>query len=529
MSKQVLSFNMNLFSYALLLLSFLSTLYCDKILVFLPLPIWSHHMQYERVWTALAERGHEVTLYSSFPPKANLTNLKHVNIRLPKFEIRMKGFNPAELTSSVNEILGSLFLWDFGFEGTTETYGTAEFKSLMSSKKHFDLVVTESFFASESLLALGHRFKAPNIVICSFGVAMNSLDSFGSPNLPSFMPDFRTQYSDQMSFFQRFRNFNVFFITRIMEYIYYYPKVQGLIDEHFGKDYPSLYSMMSNVSLSFLYTNPSMAPVAPLVPNMVRVGGIHLKKPGKLPTDLQKRADAAKNGFIYMSFGSVVDPAKLNEKIKFKLLNFLKEIKVPVFWKIDLTNDPVIKPETLPGNVFIQKWYPQADILDHPNLRLFITHGGISSLMEAIFLGVPVMGIPFFGDQYSNLMLLKNRGYALVEPIHTLSQESLLQQTQLMLNDPGFRNNAKKWSLIFNDELSAPLDRAVYWTEHVLRHKGAPHLSSYSRHLSWYQMYSVDVILTMLALVYAVVKLLTMCCCRAGSSKKSADLAKKKN
>ncbi|KAL1459859.1 hypothetical protein WDU94_011812 [Cyamophila willieti] len=352
---------MYLTSYVLLTLSFLSTLYCDKILVFLPLPIWSHQMQYERVWTALAERGHEVTIYSAFPSKANLTNLKHVPIRLPKLEARM-----------------------------------------------------------------------------------------------------------------------------------------------------------------------TMASVAPLVPNIIRVGGIHLKKPEKLPADLQKRADAAKDGFVYMSFGSVVDPSKFNEKTKLKLLGFLKEIKVPVFWKIDLTNDPVIKPEMIPRNVFTQKWYPQTDILAHPNVRLFITHGGLSSLMEATSLGVPVLGVPFFGDQYSNLMLLKSRGYALVEPIQTLSQETMLQQAQLMLKDPGFRDNAKKWSLIFNDELSAPLDRAVYWTEYVLRHKGAPHLSSYSRHLSWYQLYSVDVIITMLALLYAVVKLFTMCCCRAGS-KQSVGLTKKKN
>ncbi|KAL1459858.1 hypothetical protein WDU94_011811 [Cyamophila willieti] len=520
---------MNLFSYALLSLSFLSTLYCDKILVFLPLPIWSHQMQYERVWTALAERGHEVTLYSSFSPKANLTNLKHVYIQLPKFEARKESMNPAEIVNSNNELLGAFFMWSFGYQGMEETFQTAQFKQLMASKDHYDLVITEAFFASESIIALAHRFKAPHIVICSFGVNMNSLDSFGSPNLPSFMPDMRTKFSDKMSFLERFRNFGVIVLTRIMEYTYYYPKVQGLIDEHFGTDYPSLYSMMSNVSLTFLYSNQAMSPVAPLVPNMIRVGGIHLKKPRKLPVDLQKRADAAKKGFIYMSFGSVVDPKKLNDEVKLKLLSFLKEIKIPVFWKIDLINDPVIKPETIPGNVFIQKWYPQTDILDHPNLLLFITHGGISSLMEATSLGVPVLGIPFFGDQYSNLMLLKNRGYALVEPIQTLSQESMLQQAQLMLNDPRFRDNAKKWSLIFNDELSAPLDRAVYWTEYVLRHKGAPHLSSYSRHLSWYQLYSVDVILTMLALLYAVVKLFTMCCCRAGSSKESVSLTKKKN
>lgn len=105
----------------------------------------------------------------------------------------------------------------------------------------------------------------------------------GGPNLPSFMPDYRTQFTDQMSFYERFQNFYILGITRVMEYVYYYPKHQHLIDTHFGKDYPSLYTLLSNISLTFLYTNPAMAPSLPLVSNMIPVGGIHLKKPKKLP------------------------------------------------------------------------------------------------------------------------------------------------------------------------------------------------------------------------------------------------------
>ncbi|XP_008471018.1 UDP-glucuronosyltransferase-like [Diaphorina citri] len=83
-----------------------------------------------------------------------------------------------------------------------------------------------------------------------------------------------------------------------------------------------------------------------------------------------------------MSFGSVVDPTKLSEETKLGFLEVFKQLKLPIFWKIDITNDPVLNAKTLPDNVFIQKWYPQTDILAHPNLRLFITHGGISSLMN---------------------------------------------------------------------------------------------------------------------------------------------------
>lgn len=48
----------------------------------------------------------------------------------------------------------------------------------------------------------------------------------------------------------------------------------------------------------------------------------------------------------------------------------------------------------------------------------------------------------------------------------------------------------------------SPLETGVYWTEYVLRHKGAPHLSSPARHLTWYQYYMYDVLLFFVAILF---------------------------
>jgi glucuronosyltransferase len=55
----------------------------------------------------------------------------------------------------------------------------------------------------------------------------------------------------------------------------------------------------------------------------------------------------------------------------------------------------------------------------------------------------------------------------------------------------------KRLSAVLRDQPQTPLDRAVYWTEYVIRHKGAPHLRSAAADLSWYQYLLLDVMLVL--------------------------------
>lgn len=53
---------------------------------------------------------------------------------------------------------------------------------------------------------------------------------------------------------------------------------------------------------------------------------------------------------------------------------------------------------------------------------------------------------------------------------------------------------------MFKDRPEHPLTSAVYWTEYVIRHNGAPHLRSAARDLNFVEYYSIDV-LTFLSLI----------------------------
>lgn len=47
----------------------------------------------------------------------------------------------------------------------------------------------------------------------------------------------------------------------------------------------------------------------------------------------------------------------------------------------------------------------------HQNCVLFITHGGLLSITEAIHFGVPLIGLPFFSDQPNNMNRVVKKGF----------------------------------------------------------------------------------------------------------------------
>lgn len=70
----------------------------------------------------------------------------------------------------------------------------------------------------------------------------------------------------------------------------------------------------------------------------------------------------------------------------------------------------------------------------------------------------------------------------------------------------------KELSAVIRNQPQSALDRAVYWTEYVIKHKGAPHLRSVAVDLQWYQYLLLDVmfVLTTGALLVTFIAYLTL-------------------
>ena len=146
--------------------------------------------------------------------------------------------------------------------------------------------------------------------------------------------------------------------------------------------------------------------VFPSYPNLIQIGGIHCQPGKELTGDLKKYMDSHPEGVVYVSFGSALKPSQMTNEQKSVFIETFKELKnTPIIWKWDDT------PEGIPENVLLQKWLPQNDLLAHPNLKLFVTHGGLLSTQEALYHKVPLgmfskkLTITIFGHKYFKIIL----------------------------------------------------------------------------------------------------------------------------
>lgn len=71
----------------------------------------------------------------------------------------------------------------------------------------------------------------------------------------------------------------------------------------------------------------------------------------------------------------------------------------------------------------------------HDKLRVFMTHGGQSSLMQAVYHAAPVLAIPLFGDQFDNVVRAESKGFGLILKPTELNRERLSSTIQTLIQD----------------------------------------------------------------------------------------------
>lgn len=252
---------------------------------------------------------------------------------------------------------------------------------------------------------------------------------------------------------------------------------------------PHVHDLERNISLMLINSHRSVDLPRPSMPALISVGGAHIQPAKKLPMDMQNFLDNATHGVVYFNLGSYMKSTDMPPEKTSQILQAFGQLKQQVLWKYE--NSSIGQ---LPSNVMISKWMPQNDILAHPNVKLFITHGGIFGTQEGIHWGVPMLCIPLYGDQHRNTIKSVREGYARSLVFSEFTVDDLVQNIETLIYEPQYKRSALEVSQRFRDNAIHPLEEATFWIEYIIRHRGAKHLKSQGAFIPLYEYLLLDVI-----------------------------------
>lgn len=306
-----------------------------------------------------------------------------------------------------------------------------------------------------------------------------------------------------MNFLQRLHNTIISHVEDLHYHLVTKRTQRNLYNELFPNAKKSFDEMYHSPSIIFLNSHVAALSPRPYMPNLIEIGGIHVEPAKELPKDIKDFMDSAKDGVVYFSMGSVLKSVQWPADKLEAILKALGKLKQKVIWKYE---DPELPNK--PNNIMISPWLPQRDIFAHPNLKVFITHGGLLGTSEALVGGIPLLGLPIFGDQKMNIAFAVDAGYALQVYFHNITTETISLALNELINNPKYRKNAKIASDRYNDRPMTPKDAVVYWTNYAYKHKGAPHLrTSAAYDLSYFELKSLDVYLLIGVILILVLKI----------------------
>ncbi|XP_076139837.1 UDP-glucuronosyltransferase 2C1-like [Alosa pseudoharengus] len=481
---------------------------------------FSHWLNMKTILDSLVDRGHSVTIITHSATPSVVTKSSRFNV-----EILQVPFTKDDITKHLEEMLSywvydmpndsflraSLKVKEMIDRGVEQNHALC--RALYSNKglieklrqEHYEVMLLDPMAMCGDLLA--QTLDVPFVVTLRFSFGSAIERQCGQlPTPPSYVPGVGFQYTDQMDFAQRMKMFLFYLSQDIFLHVVTYFKWDPIYTELAGKP-TELCDVLSKADIWLIRTYWDFEYPRPLLPNFKFVGGLHCKPSKPLPEDMEAFVQSSgDDGIVVFSLGSMIN--NLTVERANTIASALGEIPQKVLWRYS-----GLKPETLAPNTRLYDWLPQNDLLGHPKTKAFITHGGTNGLYEAIYHGVPMVGIPLFADQPDNLHHMKVKGAAVSLDFNKLESKDLVDALNTVINDPSYKESIMRLSRIHHDQPMKPLDEAVFWIEFVMRNKGAKHLRVQAHNLSWYQYHSLDVILFLLAIVGLFIFIVVKSCC----------------
>uniref|UniRef100_A0A1B0CI95 UDP-glucuronosyltransferase n=1 Tax=Lutzomyia longipalpis TaxID=7200 RepID=A0A1B0CI95_LUTLO len=382
-----------------------------NILCLMGVPSPSHHIWNRSLMQELMQRGYNLTVLTveieESQPNLHFITMENVyeDVQLEWNAGRNGDGVDLKIKNPWSIVVESYDFYHFVSQKLTSTQG---FQQLLDYPDNFKFsAIIHDFSLGQVMLGFVKKFNNPPLISVSpFGAPPNTWTVAGESLLAPFSPHFSTGFPAEMNFWEKMANLGVHLWDWVYRKVIFMPRETHLARRYFPGVNLEVIEQESRVIL--INREPLLDAGIPLPAHVVNVGGLHVDREGWLPHEIERVLSSPRPTFLF-ALGSNMRSDLLGEEILSKFIKVFQKLSNFTFiWKYEGR-----RPSNWPRNIITIDWLDQNKVLEHPNLALFITHGGLLSVQEAAWYGVPILGIPLFMDQHTNIAKAVSRGLGL--------------------------------------------------------------------------------------------------------------------
>jgi len=499
-----------------------------NILILHPLYAGSHDLVLRLIGDRLVSRGHTVTQvrYAGTNMKYDLdTNVTVMTLKIddsrypcPRYINRNGEFDIQNREMNLGPIIWNKA--DAPFTLPTDVYCVThvhcqmilEDQTLFKQLKalEFDLAIVD-LIANECSLALARALGLPVATFWGFGFQGGEVMHTSNWNPPSLVPAFMSGLDRHMNFWERCVN-----MAYTLGHVVLEDWQTGAADVYIKKLFPELIdsaTLIHGIDLALVHTNFFVDYPRLVAPNTKYVGGMHIRDEpiAPLPLKFAEFVESADDGIILFSLGYTgFEPRDVPTNVVTSFIKAFAKLSQKVIMRFDaslVTN--------IPDNVMIVDWFPQHDLLIHPNTVLFVSHCGMNGVLESIYHRVPILAMPIFADQPDNAARIVERGLGLAIDRHTITEKVVTKAIRKILDNPKYQRKVNLFADMWRDQDRSGFDEAIYWIELLIKYGSFEHLQINDHELNILQYLSIDVVCAyiMMSLLLLVMLLKTLLIC----------------